>query len=221
MSANLKMVIALIVGLVAGGAGGGFFGLSQVEEVQRQLATVTQERDAAAARAAGLQRQFAESAGRWGKDLGRLVDSASAAVTPPAAAPADKPVDAAAAAPAAAPAADPARAIDGARAILAARDGYRASLDGVRASLNGELDAMAQELGNATPDAERLRQMLLALKQNWAGKEKSIEEATRRMMGDLGLAPPAPKPAAGAAPAAPQAAAPAAAPAAPPPAEKK
>jgi len=213
MSANLKMVIALIVGLVAGGAGGGFFGLSQVEEVQQQLATVTQERDAAAARAAGLQRQFAEAPTRWGKELGRLVDTAAAATAAPAPAAGDKPADPAAAA----PAVDPARVIDSARAILAARDSYRASIDGMRGSLNGEMDAMAQELGNPTPDADRLRQLLQALKQNWGGKEKAIEDATRRMMADLGMAPPAPKPAA---PGAPQAAAPAA-PAAPAPAEKK
>ena len=217
MSANLKMVIALIVGLVAGGAGGGFFGLSQVEEVQQQLATVTQERDAAAARAAGLQRQFAEAPTRWGKELGRLVDTAAAATAAPAPAAGDKPADPAAAA----PAVDPARVIDSARAILAARDSYRASIDGMRGSLNGEMDAMAQELGNPTPDADRLKQLLQALKQNWGTKEKGIEDATRRLMADLGMAPPAPKPAA---PGAPQAAAPAAAPAAPAapaPAEKK
>jgi hypothetical protein len=217
MSATLKMVIALIVGLVAGGAGGGFFGLSQVDEVRQQLATVTQERDAAVVRAAGLQRQFAEAPTRWGKELGRLVDTAAAATVAPAAG--DKPADPAAAAPA--PAVDPARVMDSARAILAARDSYRASIDGMRASLDGEMDAMAQELGNPTPDADRLKQLLQALKQNWGTKEKAIEEATRRMMADLGMAPPAPKPAA---PGAPQAAAPAAAPAAPAapaPAEKK
>jgi hypothetical protein len=211
MSANLKMVIALIVGLVAGGAGGGFFGLSQVEEVQQQLATVTQERDAAAARAAGLQRQFAEAPTRWSKELGRLVDTAAAATAAPAPAAGDKPADPAAAA--AVPAVDPAKVMDSARAILAARDSYRASLDGMRASLDGEMDAMAQELGNPTPDADKLKQLLQSLKQNWGAKEKAIEDATRRMMADLGMVPPAPKPAA-------PATAPGA-PAAPAPAEKK
>jgi hypothetical protein len=112
-----------------------------------------------------------------------------------------------------APAADDgAKAIDAARAILALRDGFRASLDGVRSSMNSELDTLAAELGNATPDTAKIKGLLDSLKQNWPEKEKNLQAATQKLLIDLGLAqaPAAPKPAAAPAPAA---AAPAAAPA--------
>jgi len=218
MNERVKMIVAGVVGLVVGGGAGGFWGMSQVDEKQQQLMVVTGEKDAAQAAAAKLKRDADDAPKRWGKELGRLValavpDAAPAAApaTPPAAGAA---APAAPAAPAAAPAADdPARTLDAARAVLAQRDTFRSSLDGVRAQMGGDMDALALELGAATPDIEKIRALLANMKANWPGTEKELEGATRRLFADMGLGASAAKPAATPAPAA---AAPAAAPAAPP-----
>jgi len=136
-----------------------------------------------------------EAAAKYGKDLGKLVMAAGApAVVAAQAQPAP-------AASAAAPAMeDPAKLIDSVRAMLAARDHIRAMLDGVRAAMSAEFDALAAELGNAPPDAEKLKQTLESLKQNWPQKEKDMEAATRSLLVDLGILQAAPVPAPAATP---------------------
>ena len=122
---------------------------------------------------------------------------------------------------------DPAKTIDATRARLTARDGIRASLDGVRASMDGDMDALAAELGAATPNPDKIKVALESLKQNWPAKEQAIEAASRKLLADFALLPPPPAPAPVAAPApaaaaaAPAPAAPAAAPAAAAPAPAK
>ncbi len=216
MNERVKMIVAGVVGLVVGGGAGGFWGMSQVEEKQQQLMAMNGEKDAAQAAAAKLKRDADEAPKRWGRELGRLVLAAvpDAPASPPAPGAAGQPATVPGAAPAAAPAADdPARTLDAARAVLAQRDTFRSSLDGVRAQMGGDLDALALEIGNATPDIEKVRAMLTNLKANWPGMEKELEGATRRLFADMGLGAPAAKPAATPAPAA---TAPSAAPAAPP-----
>ena len=201
MSDTVKTILIAVVALIVGAAGGGGYGMMQVDEVTQKLMAAMQDRDQAAQNADRLRKMNDEAAKKYGKELGRLVTSAGGApAAPAAAAPA-----AGQPAPAPAPAADdPVKLIDSARAILAARDGFRASVDGVRASMNLEFDALAAELGTATPDAAKVKQMLAGLKQNWPNKEKDMEAATRKLLVDLGVlqAPAAPKPAAAPAPAA-------------------
>lgn len=61
--------------------------------------------------------------------------------------------------------------------------------------MNSEFDALAAELGNAAPDVDRVKEILNGLKQNWPNKEKSMTDATRKLLADLGLlqAPAVPK----------------------------
>jgi hypothetical protein len=213
MSDIVKTILIAVVTLIVGAAVGWGYGMLQVDDVTQKLMATMQERDQAQQSADRLRKMNDEAPKKYGKDLGKLVMAmgAPAPAAAPAAAPAPgqpAPAPAASAAPAAD---DPAKLLDSARAILATRDGFRASLDGARASMNSELDALAAELGNATPDAGKVKQILESLKQNWPNKEKDMEAATRKVMVDLGLlqAPPAPKPAAAAAPVAAPAPAPA------------
>ena len=146
MSDKAKMLVVGFVSLVIGAAGGGGYGMLQVDEVTQQLMTATQEKDQAVQDANRLRKLSDDAAKKYGKDLGKLVTAAGAAA-PATGAPVTGQ-------PAVNPAADDgAKAIDSARAILALRDGFRASLDGVRASMDSEMDALAAELGNAIPDA--------------------------------------------------------------------
>lgn len=195
MSDTLKLIVVGGVALIVGAAGGGGYGMMQVDEVTQKLMAATQEKDQAVQNADRLRKLSDEAARKYGKDLGKLI---TAAGSPAPAAPVTGQ-------PAAAPAADDgAKAIDSARAVLALRDGFRASLDGVRASMNSEMDELAAELGNATPEAAKIKGLLDSLKQNWPEKEKNMQAATQRLLVDLGLtqAPAAPKPAAAPPPAA-------------------
>jgi hypothetical protein len=221
MGAKVNIALA---SLIVGAAGGGSYGMMLVDETKLKLIEVMKEKDQAALNANRMRAMIDDAAKKYGKELGALVMAAGApaSAAPPAAAPAQGQP----AAPAAAPAADdPAKLVDDARAILAARDGYRVSLDGVRAALSSEFDALAAELGSAKPNAAKVKQILDGLKQNWPNKEKDIEAATRKLLVDLNVqqALRAPKPAA--APAPEPAPAPAPAPAAtkpaPAPAAKK
>ena len=211
MSDKVKLIVVGVVALIVGLAGGIGYGMIQVDEANQKLAAVMQEKDQAVANAARIKKQNDDAAGKYGKELGKLVMAASSPA-PAAAAPA-APAAPAGGQPAAAsaPAADDGtKTLDSARAILAMRDGFRASLDGVRAAMDSEMDAMASELGGATPNAAKIKELLDALKQGWPEKEKALQAATQRVLADLGLAA-APKPAAAPAPA--PAPAPAAAPA--------
>ena len=198
MSEKGKLAAVGLVALIVGAVGGGGYGMMQVDEVNQKLAVTTQEKDQAVQNADRLRKMNDEAAKKYGKDLGKLVMAASAATPAPAAAPAT-PV---AGQPAATPPApdDGAKTLDSARALLAVRDGFRASLDGVRAAMDSEMDAMATELGAAAPNAGKIKELLDSLKQSWPDKEKNLQAATQRLLMDLGLAqaPAAPKPAAAA-----------------------
>lgn len=209
MSDKVKIILLGVTALIIGVIGGGGYGMLQVNEMKLSLMSATQEKERARQSAERLLRMNEAAAVKYSKVLGRLIMAAAAPplAVPSAAAPAqsqtapdlpattpaqsqsapDLPAGTASA-PAPAPAAlDPARLIDEVRAILAVRDGLRASLDGVRASMNSEFDALAVELGNAAPDAGKVKQILEALKQNWPRKEKDMEVATRRLLVDFGL----------------------------------
>lgn len=200
-----KLIIVGLVALIIGAVGGAGWGMLQVDEANQKLAVTTQEKEQAVQAADRLRKTNDEASKKYGKDLGKLVMAAGAA-----AAPAATPAAPAAGQPAATPPVtdDGAKTLDSARAILAVRDGFRASLDGVRASMDSEMDAMAAELGAAAPNAGKVKELLDSLKQSWPDKEKNIQAATQRLLADLGLAQPpaAPKPAAAPAPAAPAAA---------------
>jgi hypothetical protein len=199
MNDKVKMIVVGVVSLVVGAAGGGGYGMMQVDDVTQKLMAATQEKEQAVQNADRLRKMTDEAGKKYGKDLGKLVAAAAPAAVPG--------TD---------PAADDAKLLDGVRAILALRDGFRASLDGVRASMDPDMDALAAELGNPTPNISKVKELLDGLKQNWPDKEKNIQAATQKLLGDLGLVqvPAAPKPAAASAPAAaPAPAAPAAAPA--------
>lgn len=182
------MMVIGAVSLIIGAAGGWWYGMMQVDEVTLKLMTATQEREQALQSAERLRKTNNEAATKYGKDLGKLVMAVAipALPAPPAEAPAQgQPTPAPAVA---APVADdPAKLIDGARAILAARDGFRASLAGVWLLMNSEFDALAVELGNAAPDSEKVKQILVSLQQKWPRQEKDMEAATRKLLAVLGL----------------------------------
>jgi hypothetical protein len=219
MNDKVKIIVVGLVALIVGAAGGIGYGMMQVDEVNQKLAATTQEKEQAAQTAANLRKTNDEASKRYGKELGKLIMAPGAAPTaaPPAAAPAATAAPVTGQPAVTAPATDEsAKTLDSARAILAVRDGFRASLDGVRASMDAEMDAMATELGAAAPNAAKVKELLDTLKQGWPEKEKNIQAATQRLLADLGIgqAPAAPKPAAAPVPAAPAPpAAPAAAPA--------
>ena len=190
MSDKAKTMLIGVVSLIIGATIGAGYGMMQTDEVTQKLIAATQEKDKAVLSADRLSKMSDDAVKKYSDSLGKLV--------------------------VAVPADDQAKIIDSARAILATRDGFRASLDGARASMDSDFDALATELGNATPSADKVKQILDGLKQNWPAKGQGMNDATRKLLVDLGLlqAPPAAAPAAAAAPA-PAAPAPAA------PAEKK
>jgi hypothetical protein len=192
MSNTVKMLVVGIVSLVVGAAGGGGYGMMQIDDVTQKLNAAMLEKDQAVQNANRMRKQSEDAASKYGKDLGKLVMAAGA---PPAVPAAGQP---------AAATDDGAKLIDSARAILAMRDGFRASLDGVRASMNSEMDALAAELGAPAPNAGKVKELLDGLKQNWPEKEMNMQASTQKLLADLGLAqtPAAPKPAAAPTPAA-------------------
>ena len=198
MSDKIKMILVGVVSLLVGVAVGAGYGMLQVDEVNQKLTVATQEKDLAVQSADRLRKLSDEAAKKYGKDLGKLIMAVGAPAADAAPVTGQPAVT-----PAAAPVADDgAKAIDSARAILALRDGFRASLDGVRASMNSEMDALAAELGNAIPDAAKIKVLLDSLKQSWPEREKNLQAAAQKLLVDLGLAqaPAAPKPAAAPAP---------------------
>lgn len=196
MNDKVKLIVVGLVTLLIGAAGGVGYGMMQVDEVNQKLAATTQEKEQAVQNADRLRKMNDEASKKYGKDLGKLVMAAGGAAP---AAPAAAPVAPDTGQPAVAPPAtdDGVKTLDSARAILAVRDGFRASLDGVRAAMDSEMDAMAAELGAAAPNAAKIKELLDSLKQSWPEKEKNIQSATQRLLADLGLAqaPAAPKPA--------------------------
>ena len=209
MNDSARMIVIGVVSLIIGAAGGWWYGMMQVDAVTLKRMTAVQEKEQAMQSADRLRKTNDEAAAKYGRDLGKLVTTVGA---PAAVAAQAQPAPAASAA---APAVDdPAKLIDSVRALLAARDHIHAMLDGVRTAMNSEFDALTVELGNAAPDAEKLKQTLDSLKQNWPQREKNIETATRGLLIDLGIlqAVPAPRPAAAPQPAAAPAAVPAPAP---------
>jgi hypothetical protein len=181
MGGNLKTIVVGVVALIIGGGGAGYYGMMQVDDVTQKLTAALKDKDQAVQSADRLRKTNDDAAKKYGKDIGAQVAVAGAAD-------------------------DPAKLIDNARAILATRDAFRASLDGARATLDSDLDALALELGNATPNSERIRQMLDSLKQGWPDREKKMEDATRKLLADLGIGQAAAAPKAAPAPAAPAAA---------------
>jgi len=192
MSDKVKLILVGVVSLLVGAAGGGGFGMMQVDEVTQKMNAAAQEKDEALKNLDRARKMPEESAKKFGKDLASLVTAAGATTD------------------------DPAKTIDAARALLAARDQIRSSLDGLRSSMDGDMDALATELGAATPNADKIKVALESLKQNWPAKEQAMEAASRKLLTDIGLlqGAPAAKPATAPAPAAAPAAA-AAAPSAP------
>lgn len=192
MNNNAKMGVVGLVSLVVGAAGGAGYGMLQTDEVTQRLMISTQEKDQAMQEAARLRKLPDDAAKRYGRELGKLVVAASQSTT------ATAPAPAAGAPPAETPVTDDgAKIMDGARALLVVRDGFRASLDAARSAMDSEMDAIATELGNPTPNTARIKELLDGLKLNWPGKEKDLEAATRKLLADLGLATTAaPKPAA-------------------------
>src|ERR1700712_666043 len=120
-----KLVIVGLVALVAGAAGGTGYGMMQVDEVNQKLAATTQEKDQAVQNADRLRKTNDEASKKYGRELGKLVMATTA--TAPAAVPAAPVTGQPAVTPPAAD--DSAKTLDSARAILAMRDGFRASLD--------------------------------------------------------------------------------------------
>jgi hypothetical protein len=175
MTERGKTIIIGVVALVIGAALGAGWGMMQVDGLTKHLNAARQEKDQAVQTADRMRKTNDEAAKKYGQTLGKQVSSVRAAD-------------------------DSAKLIDSARAILATRDGYRASLDGVRGSMDSQFDALAAELGNATPSANKVKQILDSLKAGWPEKEKAMEAAARKLLVDLGLAqaPAAPKPAAAA-----------------------
>src|SRR5687768_6551486 len=194
----MRTIVIAVVALIAGLVIGVGYGMLQVDEANQKLAVAMQERDQAQQGADRLRRTIDEASRKYGTELGKQVTTAASfAATATIAPPPPPPVPAVPPAPGApvtsvpvtptpAPAAptpaadDSAKLLDQARGMLAARDGFRSPLDSARAAMNGEFDALATELGNPTPDAEKVKQTLIALKANWAAKEKAIDDATRR-----------------------------------------
>ena len=151
MNDRVKMILVGVVSLLVGAAGGVGFGMMQVDEVTQKLTAVTQEKDDTLANLDRTRKMPDESAKKFGKDLTALVNAAGAATE------------------------DPAKTIDATRALLGARDQIRAALDGVRASMDGDMDALAAELGTASPNIDKLKVALESLKQSWPAKEAAIE----------------------------------------------
>jgi hypothetical protein len=188
MSGNVKTIVIALVALVVGAVGGAGYGMMQADELTQKLVAMTQEKDQAVQATDHLRKMNDEAVRTYGTNLGKMVAGVPAGD-------------------------DPAKLTDSARAILAARDGFRGSLDGARAAMNSEFDELAAELGNSAPNPEKIKQLLDGLKQNWPAKEKGLDDASRKLLVDLGVLKGSPAPA--------PAAAPAAAPPATAPAEKK
>ncbi len=180
-----KLAITGLVALVVGAAGGIGYGMMQVDEVNQKLAATTREKDQVVQNADRLRKTNDEASKKYGRELGNLIMAASAAVL--AVAPAAPVTGQPAVTPPVAD--DSAKTLDSARAILAVRDGFRASLDGVRLSMDSEMDGMAAELGAPAPNAIKVKELLDSLKQTWPEKEKNIQAATQRLLADLGLSP--------------------------------
>ena len=189
MSSGVKIILVGVVSLIIGAVLGIAYAGLETDEVRGQLAATMQERDQAMQNSERLRKLNAEAEKRYATNLGKLIVASPGGD-------------------------DPAKLIDHARMVLTTRDGYRASLDAVRAAMNSDFDSLAAELGNAVQNPERVKAIMDGLKQDWPNKEKNIDDATRKLLADLGLgqALPAPKP---------QAAPPAAPAPAPVPAEKK
>ncbi len=184
---NVKSILVAVVALLVGAAGGYWYGMMKVDEVNQQLAAMTQQKTQAQQTADRLSKANQDAVKKWSTELGKLV------VASVPAAPAG-----AQATPAAA---DPAKTVDNARALLAARDGIRVSLDGARAAMDSDFDALATELGNPKMDPMKVQNLLQALQQGWPDKQKNLDAETRTLLVDLGILPPE-KPAAAMAPAA-------------------
>ena len=196
MNNGAKIVLTGVAALIIGAVLGVAYGDLQVDEVNQKLAATIQERDLALQNVDRLRKMNAEAEKRYGTNLGKLIVAAPAGD-------------------------DPVKLIDYARMILTTRDGYRSSLDAARLAMNSEFDALAAELGNTVQSPDRVKAILDGLKQDWPSKERNLDDATRKVLIDLGLVqapPPAQAPAAPPAASAPPPAAPSPAPA---PAEKK
>jgi hypothetical protein len=187
MNDKVKLILVGVLGALVGAAGAGGYEFMQLDDVQQQLAATKQQKDSADQAAVALRAKDENATKKWGTDLGKLVAAAPVAgVTTPAADPATA-------------AADAAKIIDSARAILAVRDGFRGTLDSARAALDSDFDQLALELGQPTPDVAKVTALLQSLQQNWPNKQQDLQSASHQLLADLGILPPAPKPAAPAA----------------------
>jgi hypothetical protein len=190
---SMKSILFVVVGLLVGAAGGYWYGMLKVDEVNQQLTAMTQQKTLAQQNADRLTMANQVAIKKWSTELGKLV-----MVSVPADVQATSP---------AVP--DPAKMVDSARALLAARDGIRVSLDSARAAMDSDFDALATELGNPKMAPAKVEQILQVLQQTWPDKQKNLDAATRALLVELGILPPE-KPVATMAPTAAPAAAPAA-----------
>jgi len=190
---SMKSILFVVVGLLVGAAGGYWYGMLKVDEVNQQLTAMTQQKNQAQQNADRVTMANQVAIKKWSTELGKLVMvsvPADVQATPPASP-------------------DPAKMVDSARALLAARDGIRVSLDSARAAMDSDFDALATELGNPKMAPAKVEQILQVLQQTWPDKQKNLDAATRALLVELGILPPE-KPVATMAPAAAPATAPAA-----------
>jgi hypothetical protein len=171
---SMKSILFVVVGLLVGAAGGYWYGMLKVDEVNQQLTAMTQQKTQAQQNADRLTMANQVAIKKWSTELGKLVMvsvPADVQATPPAAP-------------------DPAKMVDSARALLAARDGIRVSLDSARAAMDSDFDALATELGNPKMAPAKVEQILQVLQQTWPDKQKNLDAATRALLVELGILPP-------------------------------
>ena len=68
-----KMMLVGLVSLVVGAAGGGWYGMMQVDEVTQKLVSATQEKEQSAQDALRVRKMNDDAVKKYAKDLGKLI----------------------------------------------------------------------------------------------------------------------------------------------------
>src|SRR5277367_2681159 len=79
---NVKSILIVVVALLVGAAGGYWYGMMKVDEVNQQLATMTQQKNQAQQNADRLSKANQDAIKKWGNELGKLVTAAVPAAVP-------------------------------------------------------------------------------------------------------------------------------------------